>query len=114
MSDQLEMFERFREPVVAPAARASDPPSSKAAAERMRDSGRAKANRERVIDAVFKWPGKTSKELAKLYDDETLDRYEFGRRLPEAEREGAIERRQEGTKECRWFPAGEGPVEWQD
>ena len=83
-------------------ARRGDPESSKAAAAEMNASGAANRQRQQVIDAVWKWPGRTSKELAKL--DGEVDRHAFGRRLPEAEEAGEVYRVKEGTAELRWWP----------
>lgn len=82
-------------------ARASDPQSSHDAAERVEASGSANVQRQHVIDAVWKWPGRTSKQLAEL--DKELDRYQFGRRLPEAEEMGEVHRR-DGGRELTWWP----------
>lgn len=84
-------------------ARSSDPESSHAAAQRMNDTGTTATHTQRAIDAVWKWPGRSSKELAKL--DGTLDRHEFGRRLPDAEAIGEVHRRKvEGKRDLAWFP----------
>lgn len=95
-------YDDMPEPAPVARARASDPESSKAAAERMNASGATATHTQHVIDAVWKWPGRTSKELAKL--DGTLDRHEFGRRLPEAEDAGDVHLVAEGKAELRWFP----------
>jgi hypothetical protein len=99
---QLDLFHIHREELAT--ARATDPASSHIAAEQMNASGEAKRQRERVVDLVFQYPGLTSKELATKCDD--LDRFQIARRLPEAEADGAVERRA-GTgrsKEVCWFP----------
>lgn len=111
MAAQLDLFDSAPAPAqyddmpAAPEpvarARASDPASSHEAAERM-NRGVANVQRQQVIDAVWKWPGRTSKELAKL--DGELDRHEFGRRLPEAEDAGDVHLVAEGKAELRWFP----------
>lgn len=110
MSNGLLFDDLHCEPIASPAppanrtvarARASDPQSSHEAAETIESSGTANIQRQQVIDAVWKWPGRTSKELAAL--DGTLDRYQFGRRLPEAEELGEIHRR-DGGKELTWHP----------
>lgn len=82
-------------------ARNTDPESSHEAAESF-EKVAAGQQRQQVIDAVYKWPGKTSKELAAL--DGELDRVQFARRLPECEDMGEIHRVKEGRKELRWFP----------
>lgn len=116
MSRQQETLfpDLYREPMASPlaAARPSDPPSSHAAAERMNESGKAKRHRELVTDLVYRFPGRTSKELSKLTEDAALDYHEIARRLPEAEREGAIERRIEGKAPVTWWPRSEGAMEW--
>ena len=102
---QRDLFDHsVREPLAQPvaSARKSDPPSSHEAAARVEERGVAGRQRQQVIDAVWKWPGKTSKELAEL--DGELDRYQFGRRLPEAEAMKEIHRRQDGSSELRWWP----------
>ena len=63
--------------------------------------GATATHTQQVIDAVWKWPGRTSKELAKL--DGMLDRHEFGRRLPDGEATGEIHRR-DGGRELTWWP----------
>lgn len=84
-------------------ARSSDAESSHAAAKRMNDTGATATNTQRAIDAVWKWPGRSSKELAKL--DGSLDRHEFGRRLPDAEALGEVHRRKvDGKRDLAWFP----------
>ena len=105
------LFDPYREKVAPPLARRSDPTSSHAAAEAMQASGKADSQREIVVDAVYRWPGKTSKELAAMPG--ALERHQIARRLKEAETLGLIERRQEGRAECRWWPKDETP-EWAD
>ena len=103
---QRDLFEHgLAEPLAAsqPAARRTDPASSHDAAERVRKTGAASRQRERVIDLVYMHPGKTSKELAELCQD--LDRYQIARRLPEAEKAGEVKRKAAGRNECRWYPA---------
>lgn len=110
MSDNLLFPDLYREPL-APAptgeqrasARRTDPESSHIAAAQHESKGKAKANRVLVESYVYRWPGRTSKELAAIAGVE-LDRWEIARRLPEVEAEGTIERRQEGTKELTWHP----------
>ena len=97
-------YDDMPEPAPVARARRSDPESSKAAAAEMNASGAARVQRERVIDLVFRYPGKTSRELAKL--DGELDRHAVARRLPEAEAAGEIHRRSAGTAELTWHPGG--------
>lgn len=107
MTTQPTLFELGGQETVAEAraaeatARRTDPASSHAAAAEMNASGAAKRQREAVVDLVFLHPGRTSKELAKLSD---LDRYQIARRLPEAEKAGQVERREDGSRECTWWP----------
>jgi hypothetical protein len=97
-------YDDMPEPAPVARARRDDPESSKAAAAEMNASGAANAQRQQVIDAVWKWPGRSSKELAEL--DGVLDRYQFARRLPEAEESGEIHRRESSgkNKAVTWFP----------
>lgn len=92
-----------------PMFRATDPQSSRQAAEDMERMGHAARQRDEVILAVRRHPGKTSAELAAIAG---LDRFMAARRLPEAEREGRAKR---GTaRKCAqtqrlsitWWPAG--------
>lgn len=115
--NQLDLFATSpAEPTVSQAAaerqaiearaRRDDPISSHEAAERV-NRGTAKRHREIVTDLVWKFPGRTSKELAMLVDkpdkDGGIDRHEIARRLPEAEAEGEIHRR-DGGRELTWHP----------
>ena len=88
-----------------PQSRKSDPPSSRIAAEKHEDSGKAATNRVIVENYVHRWPGLTSKQLSEQ-DGCRLSRHEIARRLPEVERMGMIESRQgEGKgKELTWWP----------
>ncbi len=118
MSDGF-LFEIHREPLAQPApaaegqrrkvegmarARATDPQSSRDAAERVESIGAANVQRQHVIDAVWKWPGRTSLQLAEL--DKELDRYQFARRLPEVEQMGEVHRREPAgkNKAVTWWP----------
>lgn len=85
-------------------ARTTNPESSHAAAAEMNASGAANFQRQQVIDAVWKWPGRTSKELAEL--DGTIDRYQFARRLPEAAELREIHKRESSgkNKAVTWWP----------
>lgn len=89
-----------------PMARASDPLGSHEAADTMQASGVARGQRELAVQAVFKWPGMSSRELSALVsqgNDGGLAYHSLARRLPEAEREGRIHARQVG-KRLRWWP----------
>lgn len=92
-------------------ARASDPSTSKAAAERVVRSGRQASQKDRVLTALRDRPGSTSGELAAALGG---DRYIASRRLPDLERDGLVARG--ASRECRanggaavtWFPTLEG------
>lgn len=103
-AQERQSWEARQAPVAR--ARANDPASSHEAAERM-NRGTAKRHREIVIDLVWKFPGRTSKELAMLVDkpdkDDGVDRHEIARRLPEAEAAGEVHRK-DGGKELTWHP----------
>jgi len=58
----------------------NNPVSSKIAGAMIENSGIAENQRAAALNAVKRWPGKTSLELAKLSG---LDRYILARRLPE-------------------------------
>lgn len=110
MTEQLDLFGGVNEMVAKPAAaRRTDPESSHEAADRM-NQGAAQRNVEIVTDAVWKWPGRTSRELSELIGD--LDRWEVARRLPNAETRGNVKRGEKrkcsvaGTNAVTWWPAG--------
>jgi hypothetical protein len=90
-------------------ARSSDPQSSHEAAQRMNDSGKAKAHVEHVTDHVWKQPGLTSREIAELPDCD-LDRWEVARRLSDAEKLGQVKKgpkrkcKVAGTLAVTWRP----------
>lgn len=71
----------------APAARALDPETSRLAADEHTASGKRGRHVGVVIDAVRRWPGRTSAELAPLCG---LERHEVARRTADAEQAGAI------------------------
>jgi hypothetical protein len=77
-------------------ARKSDPPSSKAAAREITDSGERDRQMREVLALVIGNPGCTSLELSRR---SSLDRYQIARRLPELERESAVHRGQ--IRRCR-------------
>lgn len=72
MTEQLTLLSEV------PASRRDDPPPSRAAEKRVTKSGTRATNQRRVLDAVKRWPGRTSKELAVLIG---MDRVEVARRL---------------------------------
>ena len=93
----------------APAARRTDPASSRAAAAHMARSGRRLAQQDHAAAAVRALPGHTSFELAMLT---RLDRYMLARRLPEIERAGHVCRAAlhcctvTGRLALTWMPGG--------
>lgn len=96
-------YDDMPEPAPVARARASDPESSKAAAAEMNETRLVATQTQQVIDAVWKFPGRTSKELAEL--DGVLDRHTFGRRMSNAEATGEIHRRKVyGKRDLCWFP----------
>ena len=70
-----------------PAARATDPQSSHDAAEHHTASGARQCHIEIVVAAVRAFEGLTSAEIA---DRTGLERHEAARRLPDAEKAGAV------------------------
>lgn len=88
-------------------SRADDPASSREAAEEMNSSGRAALQMQKAIEAVSRFPASTSAELA---DAVGMDRYAMARRLPDAERSGAVLRgdfrncRVTGRRSLTWCP----------
>jgi hypothetical protein len=84
-----------------PMARLTDHDSSHAAADRMQESGCARAQRDLVLALVRRYPGSTSLQLAELG---RIDRYIPGRRLSELKKEGRVEAVKPEGKEIQWFP----------
>lgn len=80
-----------REPPIrrieTPIARANDPESSHRAGEEITASGRRQQQIAQTINAVRRFPGRTSLELSELTG---LCRFALARRLPEAVTAGAI------------------------
>lgn len=71
-----------------PRSRATDPDTSHYAAEKVRQTGELGRQQLAVLEAVKRWPGRTSAELGKLiaenaHEDATRWRYTVARRLPE-------------------------------
>lgn len=89
-------------------ARTTDPASSRRAAWEVTSTGRAGRQQQEVLEALTRYEGSTSRELAALSG---LDRYVCGRRLPELERKNLV-RRLEGFEgsDVRWYVRGR-PVE---
>jgi len=75
-----------------PRARRTDPATSKAAAEHVDRTGLARRQCEIVFEAVKRWPGRTAQELAANHRHAggKMDRYDFGRRLPELRNHGLL------------------------
>lgn len=98
-----------------PRARTSDPETSHAAAEEVRSSGRLGRQQREVLEAVQRWPGCTSAELAQQMAAVrgchwTEVRWMVARRLPELEphrvKKGeARECRMTRRKAHAWSPA---------
>lgn len=114
MSEQLDLLARVLPPDTVrlddwhpgnrPArARAADPESSHAAADRAEQSGRIGKQLAIAIELVKKFPGRTSGDLARAA---VLDRYQLARRLPEAERRGLVLATVHGAEEVRWWAPG--------
>ena len=89
-----------------PRSRALDPESSHDAAEAIRRSGALAGQQKAVADAVRRWPGLTSLELAARL---RFDRYQVARRLPEIETAGQVRRGEIKTinrrKHLTWWPS---------
>ena len=71
-----------------PRSRATDPDTSHQAADAVRRSGELGRQQLQVLEAVKRWPGRTSTELGKLIAEEVGEdvfrwRYIAGRRLSE-------------------------------
>jgi len=79
----------------APTAHRNDPISSFRAGDKVLKSGRLRGQTQAVLEALRKYPGRTSAELAGLAD---LDRYAVARRLPNLAYRGLAERGPE--REC--------------
>lgn len=95
--------------VQTPAARASDPQTSHAAAAHVTATGARAKQQALAAAAVREYPGLTSNELGKRSG---IDRYVLARRLPECETAKAVERGQErrcsasGRMAVTWWPPG--------
>jgi DNA-binding MarR family transcriptional regulator len=93
-------------PIEAPRARRTDPETSHEAAQAVLGSGQVKVQQAIVLEAVLRWPGLTSLELAARL---RLDRYQVARRLPELERAGLVAKgpaRRVGLRYgVTWLPA---------
>lgn len=89
-----------------PRSRGNDPESSHDAADAIRRSGALAGQQKAVLEAVRRWPGLTSLELAARLK---FDRYQVARRLPEVETTGQVKRGDLKTinrrKHLTWWPA---------
>lgn len=101
---QAELFSTTATPRLA---RRSDPSTSHAAGERLRESGKLRAQQQSVLDALTRWPGSTAVELA---TNSGLDRYLVSRRLPELAKAGHVRRmaprvcKVNGSAQTTWYP----------
>lgn len=84
---QDDMWDCPMRAVETPAARVTDPITSHLAAEDVTRSGKRVHQQRQAVAAVRAKPGMTSFELSLACG---LDRYMLGRRLPEAEKGGAV------------------------
>ena len=93
--------------------RNTDPPAtSRLAHRRAEQSGSAQTHRERVLDAVHRWPGLTSRELSTRL--EGLDRHQIARVLPQLEQANPPQVRKGKIRVCEvvqtlantWHPVG--------
>lgn len=124
MSAQLDWLDVSREALQQgraglladlPRSRASDPETSHQAADKVRRTGELGRQQLAVLEAVKRWPGRTSAELGKLVaedrqEDATRWRYTIARRLPEL---APVHVRRMKPRACEvtgnpamtWFPA---------
>lgn len=99
-----------------PRARKDDSETSHQAADTVRRSGELGKHQRTVLEAVVRWPGRTSAELGKLIadsrgEDVVLWRYRVGRRLSEL---APVHIRRGRPRTCEtsgnaagtWFPVG--------
>lgn len=88
MNAQLDFFPKVgNRRIETPAARATDPQSSHAAADLVTSTGTRQNHIAIVIEAVRAHPGRTSAELTRYTG---LERHEVARRTSDAETAGAI------------------------
>lgn len=94
--------------IATPAARNSDPHTSHLAAEAITDSGERGCQQQSVESLVWRYPYRTSAELAMFGP---LDRWQIARRLSEIETAGRIKRADArrctigSRKALTWVPA---------
>jgi DNA-binding MarR family transcriptional regulator len=102
---QTELFSQTPTPRLA---RRRDPSTSHTAGERLRASGKLRAQQRQVLDALTRWPGSTAVELA---TNSGLDRYLVSRRLPELARVMLVRRAKprvckvNGSAQTTWYAA---------
>jgi hypothetical protein len=81
-------------------SRRLDPPSSKAAARKMVQTGTVASHEAIILNLVKQYPGRTTKQLASLGP---LDRVEIARRMKKMEEKKLVKRTQESKQECQWW-----------
>lgn len=95
--------------IETPAARATDPETSRQAETEHTASGARAAQQQLAAQAVRSYPGLTSLELSKRT---SMDRYVLARRLPECETGRAVRKGQarrcavSGKTAVTWWPVG--------
>jgi len=82
-------------------ARRLDPESSKRAARYVERTGIVVSQREQVLEALRRFPGRCTKEIARMAG---LDRYMVARRMPELEQMGLARRGEMAAAGERWWP----------
>lgn len=98
-----------------PRARRTDPETSHDAGDKVRRTGELGKQQRMVLEAVKRWPGRTSAELGKLIaedrsEDVIVWRYRAGRRLSEVAVGGHIRRSKPrlceatGNHAVTWYP----------
>ena len=110
--NQLNLFDNPAKERKPPRARATDPETSHEAAKNAEESGVIGAQAQACLDFVYAYPGRTSAELGVIAQDSLGERarHIFGRRLPELERAGQVEKgerrrcRAHGTYAVTWVP----------
>ena len=86
--------------------RSSDAPSSHFAIEAYDKRGKRRANWERVLAAVTRYPGHSSKQLASITG---MDRHMIARRLPDIEYDGKAHSDGTATDGGKaWYPGSKG------
>ncbi len=102
MSGELEDF-----PLWKGRARVTDPGTSKEAAAHVKASGAAARIRTLALEAVGRYPGHTSSELARIYG--FSDPRVLGRRLSELDRKGLVVRAE--PRKCK--VSGRSAATWR-